>query len=433
MVVGVCADTLWGMRARGELVAFAVLTALVGPLAIPAGAQPIPSGPAGSAFYQPPQPLRPAPPGALIWASSIPAPAHARAWRVLYHSRSISGKDIAVSGVIVVPTSHAPKNGRPVVTWGHGTTGLADICAPSRQIGEVIALPYIDDLVRAGYVVAATDYEGLGTPGIHPYLVGLSEGRGVLDAARVARHFTRTNSTTLIFGHSEGGQAALFAGELAPRYAPELRVVGVVAAAPAADIAAILTAAGAIPQAAGYVVMGAAGFHAAYPTADPASILTPDALADVPLAQHACSGAVIQQLAGTGTDALAHSPLSTPPWSTILPANSAGNTTTRAPILVVQGTADDLILPGLTDAFVEKACNAADTVDYDRYLGADHSSVIPAAQTDVLNWFAARTAGVPIVSSSCQHGPTDRQTPTLPAPTQPTPTPQTPTSRLGTD
>src|SRR5450759_3676893 len=101
--------------------------------------------------------------------------------------------------------------------------------------------------------------------------------------------------------------------------------------------------------------MGAAGFHAAYPTADPASILTPDALADVPLAQHACSGAVIQQLAGTGTDALAHPPLSTPPWSTILPANSAGNTATPAPILVVQGTADDLILPGLTDAFVKKA------------------------------------------------------------------------------
>jgi hypothetical protein len=170
-------------------------------------------------------------------------------------------------------------------------------------------------------VVAATDYEGLDTPGVHPYLVGLSEGRGVLDAARVTRYFTRINSTTLIFGHSEGGQAALFAGELAPRYA----------------------------------------------------------------------------------------------------------------ILVVQGTADDLILPGLTDAFVEKACNAADTVDYDRYLGTDHSGVIPAAKTDVLNWFAARTAGVPIVLSSCQHGPTDRQTPTLPTPTQPTPTPQTPTSRLGTD
>jgi len=296
-----------------------------------------------------------------------------------------------------------------------------------------IALPYIDDFVRAGYVVAATDYEGLGTPGVHPYLVGLSEGRGVLDAARVARRFARTSSTTLIFGHSEGGQAALFAGELAPRYAPELWVAGVAAAAPAADIATFLTAAGAIPQAASYVVMGAAGFHAAYPTADPASILTTDALADVPLAEHECSGAVIQQLSGTATVALAHSPMSTPPWSTILRANSAGNTTTRAPILVVQGTADDLILPGLTDAFIEKACNAGDTVDYNRYLGADHSTVIQAAQTDVLNWFAARIAGVSIVSSSCQRGPTDRQTPTLPTPTEPMPTPQTPTSRLGTD
>ena len=223
-------------------------------------------------------------------------------------------------------------------------------------------------------------------------------------------------------------QAALFAGELAPSYAPELKVVGVVAAAPAADIATILTAAGAIPQAAGYVVLGAAGFQAAYPTANPASILTPDALTEVPLAQHACSGAVIQKLAGTGTDVLAHSPLSTPPWSTLLPANSAGNTATRAPILVVQGTVDDLILPGLTGAFVNKACDAADTVDYNRYIGADHSTVLTAAQPDVLSWFAARTAGVPIVSSSCQHGPIDLQRPTLPM--QPPPTPQTPT---GTD
>jgi len=111
-----------------------------------------------------------------------------------------------------------------------------------------------------------------------------------------------------------------------------------------------------------------------------------------------------------------------------LHANSAGNTTTRAPILVVQGTADDLILPGLTDAFVQKACHEADTVDYSRYLGADHFTVIFAARADVLNWFAARTAGVPIVSSSCQHGPTDRQTPTLPP--QPPPPRQTPT---GTD
>lgn len=420
------------MRAERPGVVFTALLVLIGFLAIPAGTAPVPAGPTGSAFYQP-KPLRGAGPGTLIWARAIPAPAQARAWRVLYHSRSIAGKDIAVSGVVVVPTSPPPAKGRPVVTWGHGTTGLADICAPSRQSSAALALPYISDFVQAGYVVAATDYEGLGTPGVHPYLVGLSEGRGVLDAVRVAHRFTRTSSTTLVFGHSEGGQAALFAGQLAPSYAPELKVVGVAAAAPAADIETILSAAAGIPQAAGYVVMGAAGFHAAYPSANPASILAPDALADVALAQRACSGAVLEQLAGTSTDALAHSPLSTPPWPTILHDNSAGNTTTRAPILVIQGTADGLILPALTDAFVHKACTATDKVDYNLYEGADHGSVIPTAQTDVLNWFAARTAGEPIASSGCQGTPTDRQPSPQQPPPPPTSTGQTPPTGLGHD
>ena len=91
---------------------------------------------------------------------------------------------------------------------------------------------------KAGYVVAATDYEGLGTPGVHPYLVGESEGRGVLDAARAAKALAATDAgdQVLVFGHSQGGQAALFAGELAASYAPELTVLGVAAAAPAADV-----------------------------------------------------------------------------------------------------------------------------------------------------------------------------------------------------
>ena len=86
-----------------------------------------------------------------------------------------------------------------VVTWAAGRAGLADLCAPSKQpdiasgtsgagIGYPRALiPMLQTFLDAGYVVAATDYEGLGTPGLHPLLVGESEGRGVLDAARAAR------------------------------------------------------------------------------------------------------------------------------------------------------------------------------------------------------------------------------------------------------
>jgi alpha-beta hydrolase superfamily lysophospholipase len=346
-------------------------------------------------LYSVPDPLPSAPPGTIIRSERIAAPQGATAWRVLYHSESVDGRDIAVSGVIVAPEGKAPKGGRPVVTWAHGTTGLADSCTPSKDENVASKLPYVDAMVEAGYVVAATDYEGLGTPGLHPYLVGESEGRGVLDAARAARALDRTRAgkDLLVFGHSQGGHAALFAGEIAARYAPEERILGVVAAAPAADLDVILPAAGAIKQAAGFLVMGAKGIHAAYPQADPAAVLSPDALAKSRIVEEECVGAVVKTFAGTSTAVVAHNPLEVAPWGDLIHASSAGNHPAGAPVLVVQGEADRLVLPILSDAWVRKACAAGDAVDYRTYPGADHGSVIVAARTDVLEWLAARAKG----------------------------------------
>ena len=214
--------------------------------------------PAGDAFYVPPHPLAKAKPGTIIRSTPIEAPVGARAWKILYHSRAVDGRDIAVSGVVLAPTGRAPRGGRVVVAWAHGTTGLADLCAPSKHPDIASALrdsharipeqagvldrPF-QAFLDAGYVVAATDYEGLGTPGLHPYLVGESEGRSVLDAARAARGLkaAAVGRKALVVGLSQGGQAALFAGELAASYAPELRVLGVAAEAPfGADLEHVL-------------------------------------------------------------------------------------------------------------------------------------------------------------------------------------------------
>ena len=110
-----------------------------------------------------------------------------------------------------------------MVTWAHGAVGLADVCAPSKQpdiasgtsgagIGYPRALiPMLQTFLDAGYVVAATDYEGLGTPGLHPFLVGESEGRSVLDAARAARGLKAAAAANkaLVFGHSQGGHCGV--------------------------------------------------------------------------------------------------------------------------------------------------------------------------------------------------------------------------------
>ena len=353
----------------------------------------------GSDFYTPPANMPKKAPGTLIRSTPITAPSGAKAWKVLYHSRSVDGRDIAVSGVVVVPTSAAPKGGRPVATWAHGTTGLADQCAPSKAADAADAVPYVKQLIDAGYVVAATDYEGLGTPGVHPYLVGESEGRNVLDAARAARGALSGSGAAdrvLIAGHSQGGQSALFAGELASSYAPELDVLGVAAAAPAADVEHILPLAANINGAAGYLAMGIQGFHAAYPEADPAAVLSADAEAKSDAATTQCSDEVMQAFEGTsGSAVLAHDPLSIPAIQTLLHQNSAGNRPAGAPVLIVQGSADTTIPKALTDAFNAKACAAGDTVDYRVYDGATHGTVIVAAQDDVVGWLKDRVAGKP--------------------------------------
>ncbi len=228
-------------------------------------------GPAGDAFYQPPDPIPGSKPGDLIWATELPGSvAGATTWKVLYRSENLQGEPIAVSGLVVAPDGAAP--GNPVLTWAHGTTGLGDQCAPSKLFttsasGEKLLAPLA---IAQGWTFLATDYEGLGTPGDHPYLVGLSEARGVLDIVRAAKQLPATgvdtDSPVMIFGHSQGGGSALFAAEQAATWAPELKVVGTAAGAPAGDLDTIVPAVWSdttiLNPFAGSVI---AGFEAGYP------------------------------------------------------------------------------------------------------------------------------------------------------------------------
>src|SRR3954468_9746506 len=216
--------------------------------ASPASAAKVRKGPAGAAFYTPPSKLPGKTHGDLIWARKLsgqPALSQASSNRlVLYRSTGINGKPVAVSGTVSLPRGKAPKGGWPVVTWAHGTTGIADQCAPSRDTASspdhlltAYIYPLLTSWLKRGYAVVRTDYEGLGTPGEHPYLNGDSEGRSVLDIVRAARHLDRSiGRRVVIAGHSQGGQAALFAARLAPAWTPELQVRGTIAFAPVSHL-----------------------------------------------------------------------------------------------------------------------------------------------------------------------------------------------------
>jgi pimeloyl-ACP methyl ester carboxylesterase len=357
--------------------------------------------PTGRAFYTPPNPLPSAEPGDLIWSTPFREIPGARAWKVLYHSRAVDGSDVAVSGVIVAPTDAAPPGGRPVISWAHGTHGIADNCAPSRTADMVSRLPSIGKLVAQGYVVVATDYEGLGTPGPHPYLVGESEAHGVLDIARAAQHLpgTDASSKTFVWGHSQGGQAALFAGELAPEYAPDLDIQGVVAGAPVTDVAAMFPAAANIPDTLGFAVMGMVGATAAYPEADISKVLTPAGFEQTKIIDQKCYGAVLDAFKQPVDQVIAHSPADVPPFPEIFAAGSAGRTGTGAPMFVYQGLSDGVVYKTFTDRYVEKACALGNTVDYQTYSDSDHYEENAAAEKDVLEWMQARLAGLPAPST----------------------------------
>ncbi len=193
-----------------------------------------------SRLYTPPSPLPHERPGTIIRAVQLRSPRGWRQWVALYHSRSVSREGHRGLRHLRAPHGEPRRgvDGRSCPT-GTARPDSPTFCAvPNR--GQRIPLPLLGAdrrWVRAGYAVAATDYEGLGTPGQLPYAVGISAGRSVLDAARAVRHLGHgTVGSRVVFeGHSEGGHAVLWADELARRYAPELRPQGVVASSPAAD------------------------------------------------------------------------------------------------------------------------------------------------------------------------------------------------------
>ena len=392
------AEQGWARAAAALCCAAAVLVAGA-PLAASASAATGPGGEGSTA----PRRLRAGRPGGLISATPIVAPAGSRAWRVLYHSRAVDGRDVPVSGVIVAPTGKAPAGGRPVVSWAHGTHGLADACAPSRAIDVAYRIPGVRDFLKAGYVVVATDYEGLGTPGEHPYLVGASEARGVLDLARAALQLPRANASAnvLVYGHSQGGQAALFAGELAPSYAPELHVLGVAAVAPVSDVTTMLPGAARIPALLGYVVMAAVGLHAAYPSVDLTTVLTPQTLAHLSIVDQLCSDDVVDYFAEQpASQVIVRNPVDVPAIAALEAQNRAGTGASAAPLFIIQGDQDLLVPKPQTDRYVQRACTLGDRVLYRVYPGRDHVGARDASVRDVEAWIADRVAGA-VAPSSC--------------------------------
>lgn len=339
-----------------------------------------------------------------VLLSSAPvsgAPEGASAYHIRYRSLGVNSAANEVTGVVILPDRPAPKEGRDVVAWAHGTSGVAEECAPSQSPALFGSIAGLRELLAGGYAVVATDYAGLGTPGPHPYLAGDASAYAILDSVRAAQELGRGSISrrTVIWGESQGAHAALWAAQLAGRYAPELQLAGVAAAAPPTDlkanltggtnplIKALLTAYTAASWSQAYgiplsTILGPVGQNLARRLARNCVTTNPVALrTKIGLLRFARS--------------LANVDISkSRPWAEQLRRNSVQSTNLTVPAFVAQGTADPVVAPPVTRGFVQQLCRSRTApVRYFQVRGGDHFSIGKRSADATIRWFADRFAG----------------------------------------
>ncbi|GAB2735409.1 lipase family protein [Amycolatopsis magusensis] len=367
--------------------------------AAPALAADPPQGPPGDAFYTPPSPLPAGENGDVIWWRQLPGQSGVRGYLVLYRSTSATGTPIAVSGRVLVPSKAWTGDGeRPIVSVASGTRGIGDSCAPSKFQPDYEKPLFIDAMLQRGWAVAITDYEGLGTPGLHTYVVGQSEGRTVIDAVRAATRLPaaglEAGGPVAFSGYSQGGGGAAWAGELAPEYAPELDVAAITAGGTPADLTAVSQYLdGSIGF--GFLLLSALGLDAAYPELDLPAYLNDKGRELYETQQGACVDAVFGYAFGHIADYTTSNPLAEPDWQARLDENELGDRTPEAPIYLFHGIVDEIIPLAQAQELRSKYCAAGVDVTWGIFVG-EHVTTLVFSAGSVLGFLGERFAGKPV-------------------------------------
>jgi pimeloyl-ACP methyl ester carboxylesterase len=335
-------------------------------------------------------------PGTVLSATTVTLPSDladlATIKRISYLSTNVSGGSITVTGLVITPKLNRKFK---TVAWGHGTTGLADQCAPSanRAVFWPEARAAVRELLKRGWTVAAADYPGLGTPEEHPYLVGGSTARTMIDSVKAARNLDPALSTQYVLdGHSQGGQGALFAGELAPSYDGALVLKGVAAIAPVSNVDLIAPS---IPGTAnqGYLVMGLYGLAVVDRTFRPSSVLTTAALEKASVLQSGCLYDILAAYRNfTAAELVKNGVVPEDVVAKLGRWDNPAQSPSSAPILIVQGTADEAVPYEVTVVLVRQLRAYAQPVRAVPIEGADHEQAVFASTVLVADWITTRFA-----------------------------------------
>jgi hypothetical protein len=353
-----------------------------------------------SSFYDTPHPLPAGKPGELIRAEpaeEYELPPEVSSVRILYHSRSAAGEDVATSGVVLIPSEVKPPTaGWPVIAWAHGATGVARQCAPTlmRNVGHG---PFLSMYVNLGYAVVATDYAGLGTNFRNAFLDAQSNASDVIASVAAARAAApQLGARWIVMGEGEGSLAAIAVAEKQneirdPGYLGSLAISGLTDAkelfahspqAPSSSMLAFL----------------AYGTKTMYPQFQVTDMLTQKAL---PLYHH-----IEQNCGEAGTIAeLPPAEILKPGWENnefvkqYFARNSVGQAQAHGPILVISADTDRAVPATVTAPVIARMCKQGDRVQWERYSDLDPGRVIGDSVRDQIAWIEGRFAGRPAPAS----------------------------------
>ena len=372
--------------------------------------------------------------------STVPG---SKAWRIAYVSSDGADRRTVVTAVIAVPTAPAPAGGRRLVAWAHGTTGTARRCGPSQlpepaqPLNQVLlpsgtsfndfGLPAMDALINKGYVIVATDYQGLGGPGDHQYAQTVSNGRDVINALRAARDFkpAQAGERAIVYGWSQGGGATIgAAGQKAYATSKDgvapIDILGFVAMAPQ-DIG-IQMPGGITTEAEAskliealnnqfsnnvfnftHLVMMYWGLAAAEPKLKLGDLLTPQATGQIDaLMQRKCihelSASFSYSYGNTYKQMLKATPSNALAWVKALQNQSPG-LKPMAPVVIYWGNQDDVVPPVMHKLYVEAACKQGAVISRNELPGNNtHFSTPAASEPFYLQWMDDRFNGKPLIN-----------------------------------
>ncbi len=324
--------------------------------------------------------------------------------RMLYTSTDgVDGKSPAVvSGALFEPKGTPPPGGWPIIAWAHGTLGVADICAPSWSARSYRDVAYLNSWLSQGYAIVATDYQGLGTPGPHPYLNVRAEAYSVLDSVRAAlAQDAKLADKIVIVGQSQGAGAAFGTAAYAPQYAPELKIRGTVAtgipyfgpkvpSGSAPDPTRVDTGIA-------YIFYFALSAQAADPSLVASDLFTPAALPLFEMARSSCIYSLEDDVSLEGlTDAASLRPALQGVLGKHYPELFFPTLALKSPLFVGTGLADEDVRPIVQEALVKDSCAAGTIVEAHRYAGLTHSQTVNASLKDSLPFVQKVFAGKPI-------------------------------------